>query len=148
MDELPDVNITVSEFIALNDRLTEFIFQWLSRELKQGIDTNPRLKELFIFNMKLIYTDCDVTNTFLNFFLEKDVADEVDNTFSRIQDLFINITIAFPSYFIESIRIKHINALKLLGYNTNEKMMNKLHYGWLFAKIQDVIRFRIMTKSP
>lgn len=141
-----DIPITVTEFNDLNDRLTEFIFQWISREIRGGLEDNSVMSEIVKFNMKLIYANSQESKTFLDFIPGSDVSE--DGTFNRIQDLFVNIRINFPSYFIESIRLKHIDSLQILGYPVDDNIVKKIPYGWLFAKIQDIVRFRIKIGKP
>lgn len=147
-EPIPDIALSATEFIELNDRLDKFIFQWVVSELKNGLIRDTKMNEIAIFNMKLIYDNCEETNAMMRFMLHRDnKTGDVDNTFNNLQDLFININITFPQYFIESIRKKHINALRLLGYGINDKSVKNIPYGWLFARVQDIIRYRITTKK-
>lgn len=137
--------LPTTDIIILNDRLDKIILQWLEKEfslMNNNKTTNTKLSELTVFNMKLIYNNNEQTLKLLNFmFNEHDGNGDQTLLHSRLQDLYIFICMTFPNEFIEYINYHHINTISLLGYSLDEDILNKIPYGWLFFKIQYMIRY-------
>lgn len=138
-----DMELSAQEFLELNQKLDLMIKEWILVESANGLNKNAKLTELFIFNMKLIYSS-SVYNQELRDFLNSKVdgSGETDLLFSRIQDLYVNICLCFPGYFIQSIREKHFNILQDLGYEVDKDVYEQTPYAWLMVRIQDIMRFR------
>jgi hypothetical protein len=143
-----DIELSAKEFLELNNRLDDMIREWITVESIGGLQKNSKLAELFIFNMKLIYSS-DVYNKELRDFMNSKVdgSGDTDLLFSRIQDLYVNICLCFPSYFIQSIREKHFDILKDLGYDPDQDIYDQTPYAWLMVRIQDIMRFRNVTSK-
>lgn len=143
-----DIEISAREFLELNSKLDNMIREWIMVESAGGLQKNSKLAELFIFNMKLIYSS-DVYNQELRDFMDSKVdgSGDTDLLFSRIQDLYVNICLCFPSYFIQSIREKHFDILKDLGYEPDRYVYDQTPYAWLMVRIQDIMRFRHITSK-
>lgn len=139
---IPEQELSAEEYFKLMEYLDENILQWVKKEIKNGIEENTQLYEISVFNMKLIYEDSEEARDMRLFMLNSlNGKGEADGTFSRIQDLYLSLNMIFPSYFLEAIRIKHINTLEDLGYSID--MHDTFVFGWILMKIQDTIRYRI-----
>ena len=134
--------LTVSEFIALDLRLNDMIRQWTIKEVGQGLQPNTKLSEIAIFNFKLILSSGEHGNAMREFIKHsKSVNDDTEFIFSRIQDLYIYLTMSFPKYFLDSIRNKYVESLISIGYDVNEEIADQNEYVWLLPKIQHCLRY-------
>ena len=142
IEPIPDISVT--ELITLNERLDLMILQWVVREIGSGLQPNTKLAEIAIFNCKLFYSPKPHGIELRNFLSrEIDVREETDFTFSRIQDLYVNIRLSFPDYYIKSIARRYIETLISLDYEVDETVVGEYEYGWLLPKIQHNIRYMV-----
>lgn len=133
---------TVTEFIALDDRLNIVIRNWVTAELKNGLKPNSKLAEVAVFNFKIIYDDGPKAATMREFMIKlEDINGVTDYTFSRIQDLYVAICMSFPKNFITFISNKHIDTLIKLDYNVNLDIADQFAFGWLLHRIQHIILY-------
>jgi len=141
--------LTVSEFLALDIRLNDIINQWCEKETAGGVRANTKLAELAIFNFKLIYS-ADDRGKLMRDFIQKtiNVKEATDYTFSRIQDLYVDIRMGFPEYFISTVRNQHIKTLSDLGYDIDEDIVSGFEFGWLMARIQHSLRYHTSDILP
>lgn len=142
--QIPTIELSVTEFLELDDRLNSVITTWAKREAGTGVAANTKLAEILIFNLKLIYSSDD-HGVELRSFLQRttDVGGDTDYIFSRVQDLYIFITMSFPVAFIEAIRNRHITSIKNLGYDVDDNVVESFPFGWLFVMIQYSIRYNL-----
>lgn len=141
--EQPLPDFSVEDFNTLEDRLDEMIINWLKVELLKGLSNNSKLREMAIFNFKIFYSDTADSRTMRGFIVSKIniEEEEEDFTYSRVQDLYVNISISLPSYFIQHIKQRFINVLKSLGFSIDADLVESNELGWLFFKIQQMIRY-------
>lgn len=141
--------LSVSELIQLNDKLDTMIQEWVDREINKGIKTNSKLAELAVSNLKIIYSENEFGTQLRKFIIQDTTATgEKEYLYSRIHDLYIMIKISFPSYFIDSLVKRHIEAIDELQYPVNKKITQRYFFAWLFHKIQFSIRYRSKVNSP
>lgn len=141
--EQPLPDFSVEDFNTLEDRLDEMIINWLKVELLKGLSNNSKLREMAIFNFKIFYSDTADSRAMRGFIVSKIniEEEEEDFTYSRVQDLYVNISISLPSYFIQHIKQRFINVLKSLGFSIDADLVESNELGWLFFKIQQMIRY-------
>ncbi len=143
----PPPEFTVSEFIVLDAKLTDIITKWVAKEAFNENNSLSKFNELRLFNFKILYADTEESNEMRDFIVSKNLNhDSTDYTFSRIHDLYIIICSSFPKRFIEFIRERQLRTLSDLGYEINPDIVKQFPFGWLFFRIQHVIRFEHFTK--
>lgn len=134
---------TIEEFLVLNKTLDNHILAWINKEISGGIDNNTKLQELLIFNMKLLYSDTDNAKKMIDFMLDtKDGNGDESLLHSRIQDLYISICLSFPGSYIMFNKVRHMETLEILGYDTDGEY-KITEYGWLLFRIQDLLRYKV-----
>lgn len=137
---LPDFSVT--DFNILEEKLDQMIINWLKVELIKGLSNNSKLREIAIFNFKIFYCDNNDSRAMREFITSKiNIEEEEDYTYSRVQDLYINIAISLPSYFIQHIKQRFVNTLNSLGFDLDRDLVFENELGWLFFKIQQIIRY-------
>jgi hypothetical protein len=141
--EKPLPDFSVADFNALEEKLDHMILSWLKVELVKGLSNNSKLRELAIFNFKIFYCDTTDSSAMRNFITSKVNVEEEseDYTYSRIQDLYVNLSISLPNYFIQHIRLRYLNVLKSIGFDLDEDLVTRYEFGWLLFKIQQMIRY-------
>lgn len=134
--------LTVSEFIALDIRLNDIITQWVLNEVGAGIVVNSKLSEIAVLNFKIIL-QADETGKAMREFICRtvDIKDETDYLFSRIQDLYIYISLSFPKFFLDSVMDKFVTSLTNLHYDVDQAVLSQHQYIWLLPKIQHCLRY-------
>ena len=132
--------------ITLEDRLSQLIKQWVSREMGLISSKNPNISkvipktliEITVFNMLLIYSNTIMANEFRDFIFGKD--DETikneDFTIDRIKNLYTMIKMTFPKNFIEGTAEAFEETIVELGYEVNGDIVKLIPYGWLLHQIQ------------
>ena len=142
-------SLTVAEFISLDDRLRDIIMKWVMKEIGAGMKPNTKLAEVGIFNFKILFSDNDHSSEMRNFIQNsKNLQGDTEYIFSRIQDLYIEISMSFPKLFIDGIRNRHIAVLKSLGYEVADFIVESFEFGWLMARIQSALRYSSDIKFP
>ena len=125
-DPIPPME--VSELILLNDRLTDMIVSWITREVGEGIEEGSKIMEILVFNFKIFYEDSEEATNLRKFLVTPSTPGEkIEYLFSRLQDLYITIRMMFPGYFIDSIQSRHLATLKQLGYSVDEEIAERLN---------------------
>lgn len=143
----PPPEFTVSEFVVLDAKLTDIIMKWVDKESRNEKTALSKFNELRVFNFKILYADSTASQEMRDFFIAKNISDEsTDYTFSRIHDLYIIICSSFPKRFIEFIKERQLRTLSDLGYEIDNDIVKQFPFGWLFFRIQHVIRFEYITK--
>ena len=143
----PPPEFTVSEFVVLDAKLTDIIMKWVDKEARNENSSLSKFNELRIFNFKILYSDTKESQEMRDFFINKNITPEsTDYTFSRIHDLYIIICSSFPKRFIEFIKERQLRTLSDLGYEIDTDIVKQFPFGWLFFRIQHVIRFEFVTK--
>ena len=142
--------LSVSDFLALDIRLRDIIALWVKKEIGTGMRPNTKLTEVGIFNFKILYSDTPESKEMRDFIQRSsNIEGATEYTFSRIQDLYIDIVMSFPKSFIDGIKNKHINVLRSLGYNVDDNIVESFEFGWLLARIQSTIRYSTtMNTTP
>ena len=134
----------VSELLALNKALDDLIFRWVKIEVGAGIRPNSKLSEINLFNFKIIFSGNEKATALRSYLARTvDLKEDTDYTFSRIHDLYLTITMLFPTYYIESIRKRHRDTLENMGYDVDDEHYDRQEYAWLFHKIQHIIRYEL-----
>jgi hypothetical protein len=140
--EPPPPDFTVSEFLALDKTLSDFITRWVLVEMKSGLIQDSKLHEILVSNFKIMYGNTNEAKVMREFMIKvSTISGASDYLFSRIQDLYIQIQTEFPKSFINFIRIRHIETLKQLGYQVDDDVSNQFEFGWLLPRIQHIMRY-------
>lgn len=142
-------------YITLEDRLSQLIKQWVTKEMGLISSKNPSISkvvpktliEITVFNMLLIYSEkLLVAHEFRDFIFGKDddTVKNEDFTIDRIKNLYTMINMSFPKHFIKEISEAFKNTIVELGYDVDENIVKAIPYGWLLHQIQ----FSIIYNQP
>lgn len=141
----PPPEFTVNEFIILDAKLTDIIKKWVIKEQRNDNQKAAlsKFKEITIFNFKVIYSNTSEAVEMRSFIVGTNSLspESTDYMFSRIHDLYIVICSSFPRRFIEFIKDRQLKTLIELGYEVDLDILKQFPFGWLFFRIQHVIRF-------
>ena len=134
--------ISIPDLVTLNAKLDQLIFTWAKIEIGAGIKPGTKLDEIVKLNSKLILSSHEHGAEMRSFLAnEHTVGKILDFTFSRLQDLYVEICTTFPPQFITNLHNNYIASLRELKYDIDDDIASSYKLGWLIAKVQLALRY-------
>jgi hypothetical protein len=132
------------DLLKMNQDFDRFVSEWAITELHKSKPTDSKLTEILVFNFKHIFSEDPEASKLRSYLFntEQVELESKDYMHSRIQDLYIVISMRYPEWFLAMKKDAFINTIKSLGYEVSDSLVKLVPYGWLFQAIQFQLRYR------